>query len=119
MPTRSFGSVTIFSPRHDRAEILDTLRDSVSDLRDQLPLRQLILFGSQASGRSTVRSDIDLLVIYDDPPRDDAFRIVKKTIPLQGLEPHLFTVNEANERSDLIERMTRTSEVVFRADQEE
>jgi hypothetical protein len=65
-----------------------------------------------------VRSDIDLLVIYDDPPRDDAFRIVKKTIPLQGVEPHLFTVKEAEERSDLIERMTKTSEVVFRADQE-
>jgi predicted nucleotidyltransferase len=113
MPTRSSGSVRIFSPDHSREEIIEELHASLPALRRQLPLRRLVLFGSQASGRAAVGSDVDVLVIYDDPPRDDAFAIVKKTIALRGVEPHLFTTSQAQERRDLIRRMTEDSVVIF------
>jgi len=76
MPERSSSSVRVFYPRFDRAWLLQTLRARVDRLRALLPVRRVVLFGSYASGRSTVASDVDLLVVYDDPPRADAYALL-------------------------------------------
>lgn len=116
MPKTSSGSVTIFSPPHNRAEILDALREAVPEIRRQLPLRRLVLFGSQATGRAAVGSDIDVLAVYDGPRRDDAFKVVKRSIDLVGVEPHLFTTDEARTRHDLVDRMSGDGVVLYDAD---
>lgn len=74
---------------------------------------RVVLFGSYATGRATVTSDVDLLVVYEGPPRDDAFATVKKTIPVRGLEPHVYTERQAAERPALLSRMTRDGVVVW------
>ena len=94
MPSKSFGSVKIFSPRYSREEVIKLLRERLPDLAKVLPLRRVVLFGSYAKGNFTAFSDIDLLVVYADPPRSDAFKLVKKALNLLGLQPHVLSESE-------------------------
>jgi hypothetical protein len=34
---------------------------------------------------------VDLLVVYDGEKREDAYALVKKTLDILGLEPHVYT----------------------------
>lgn len=79
----------------------------MTDLAQLLPLRRAALFGSWATGRATVASDVDLLVIYSTPAREDAHRIVSQTISLRQLEAHVYTNEEAKRVRDTLDRMTR------------
>jgi predicted nucleotidyltransferase len=60
-------------------------------LAAELPLRQVVLFGSYARGTFTVASDVDLLVIYRGDPRADAHAVTRRTLDLPRLQPHLYT----------------------------
>jgi predicted nucleotidyltransferase len=66
-----------------------------------------------APGRATVASDVDLLVVCEGPPPTDAFATVKKAIPVRGLEPHVYTVEEAAKQRDLLGRMTQDGIVIW------
>ena len=72
-----------------------------------------MLFGSWAKGRETAFSDIDLMVIYASSHREDAYMLVRKHIDLRGLEPHVFSEEEANNLKENIDRMTREAIVLF------
>jgi len=37
---------------------------------------------------------VDLLVVYADPPRPDAFSVVRRAVGLRNLEPHVFAEGE-------------------------
>lgn len=116
MPSTSSGSATIFFPRYDRDELIARLEQGAEALREELPLQRVVLFGSQATGRATAASDIDVLVVYDGPPREDAFALVKKTIPLAGVEPHLYTTEEARQMRSVIARMTEDGISIYEAE---
>lgn len=107
MREESYGSVKVFWPSHNRESLIAELRDGIRTLARQLPLRRAVLFGSWAKGRATAFSDIDVLVVYADPPRDDASRLVSAAIPLRGLEVHLYSESEAEQLSDVLDRMAR------------
>ncbi|MBI2073679.1 MAG: nucleotidyltransferase domain-containing protein [Gemmatimonadetes bacterium] len=107
MPTRSSGSVKVFSPPHDRDELIARLRERVPALRLALPARRVVLFGSWAVGRATAFSDIDLLVVYAGPRREDAYALVRRTLGLRGLEPHVYSEEEAERLQTMLQRMTR------------
>jgi len=111
----SSTSVRVIFPALSREEDIQRIRDGLPKLADQLPLRQVTLFGSYARGRFTAYSDIDLLVIYDDPPVPDAFQRVRRTIPLRALEPHVYTVSEAASVASVLGRMTRDGVVLLDA----
>ena len=96
MPSKSFGSVKIFSPRYSREEVVQLLKERLPELAKALPLRRVVLFGSYARGNFTAFSDIDLLVVYADPHRSDAYGLVKKTLNLLGLQPHVLSPLPAN-----------------------
>ncbi|MDR5710375.1 MAG: nucleotidyltransferase domain-containing protein [Armatimonadota bacterium] len=83
------------------------LRTRIRELARSLPLRRAVLFGSWATGRATARSDVDLLVVYAGPAREDAYRIVRTVVALRGLEPHVYSEAEAEVLRPLLERMTR------------
>ncbi len=106
MLSKSFGSVKVFLPPFDLPTLLHLLEGRVKELAVQLPLRRVVLFGSWAKGQATAFSDIDLLVIYADPPRDDAYRIVRRTINLRGLEAHVYAESEARQVERVLQRMT-------------
>ena len=113
MPSESSRSASVSWPTWDRNDLVASIRNALPALRDALPVRRVVLFGSHATGRATVASDVDLLVVYEGPPREDAFATVKKTIPVRGLEPHVYTTKEAEAQEDLLTRMTRKGIVVF------
>lgn len=105
MPRTSSTSVRIFSPPFDRETLLQVLRQRVEELRGRLPIRRVVLFGSYARGRHTVGSDIDLLIVYAGPARDDAYALVRRTLGLPRLEPHLYTEEEYERLRKTIEAM--------------
>ncbi|MEW5707244.1 MAG: nucleotidyltransferase domain-containing protein [Actinomycetota bacterium] len=76
-------------------------------LKTKLPLVRVILFGSYAKGNYTVGSDIDLLVVYEGPQRQDAFALTKKILDIPHLEPHLYTKEEYNMLESVINRMVK------------
>ncbi|MCM8749239.1 nucleotidyltransferase domain-containing protein [Thermomicrobiaceae bacterium CFH 74404] len=76
------------------------------ELARLLPVRRAVLFGSWARGRATARSDVDVLVIYADPPRADAYALVWRTLRTPGLEPHVYAESEAVAIQETLERMT-------------
>ena len=76
MPRKSSTTVKVFYPRYSREEVLHRIRASLPLLREALPVLSVVLFGSYAKGTNTAFSDIDLLVVYQDPPRNDACTLV-------------------------------------------
>jgi predicted nucleotidyltransferase len=113
MRSESFGSVRIFSPRLSRDEVIEHLRARIPHLRARLPLTRLVLFGSYATGRHTVASDIDVLVVYAGDPLPQAYAIVRNALALPGVEPHVYAEREAERMADTIERMIRDGIPVF------
>lgn len=118
MPNESSRSATISWPTRTRDDIVASIREALPALRDELPVTRVVLFGSHATGRATVASDVDLLVVYEGPPRADAFATVKKAIPVRGLEPHVYTVDEAAKQRDLLGRMTQDGLLIWTDDRQ-
>ena len=107
MRKESSSSVRITFPAHSREELVDRLRQAVASLAADLPVRRAVLFGSWASRRATAYSDIDVLVVYADPPRDDAYSTVRRHLTVRGMEPHVYSEGEASQIEDTLRRMTR------------
>jgi len=84
---------------------VEHLRRRMEDLRAVLPVTRAVLFGSYARKRHTIASDIDLLVIYAGPKREDAYALVRRTLDLPRLEPHLYTEGEYGLLRNTIDRM--------------
>lgn len=107
MQNKSFSSAKVFYPPFDRQELLALLRQRIPALREKLPLKRVVLFGSYAKGRHTVASDIDLLVVHADRPRPDAYALVKRTLNIPRLEPHVYAEEEYEQARPVVERMIR------------
>uniref|UniRef100_A0A7C5VYT9 Nucleotidyltransferase domain-containing protein n=1 Tax=Thermomicrobium roseum TaxID=500 RepID=A0A7C5VYT9_THERO len=106
MRNESSNSVRIWSPHWTRDDLIAHLRARVRELARLLPVRRAVLFGSWARGRATARSDVDVLVIYADPPRADAHAVVWRALRTPGLEPHVYAESEAASIQETLERMT-------------
>jgi predicted nucleotidyltransferase len=94
-------------PSHSRAQLVALLRERLPKLATALPLKQAVLFGSWAKDRATAYSDVDLLVVYAAPPREDAYKVVRRSLHLRGLEPHVHSEAEAAALRPTLDRMTR------------
>ena len=115
MRPRSSGSVKVFYPPWNREALLVRLRKGVIALREVLPLVRVVLFGSYARGRQTVASDIDLLVVYAGAVRGDAYALVRRTLDLRRLEPHVYAEEEYAQVSETLERMVQDGIAVYSA----
>ena len=118
MPQRSSGSVRVFYPPWSREALLVRLREGVAALREVLPVVRVVLFGSCARGRQTVASDIDLLVVYAGAVRGDAYALVRRTLDLRRLEPHVYAEEEYAQVSETLERMIQDGITVYSAGSE-
>jgi len=87
-------------------------------LEQALPVTRAVLFGSWAKGRATAFSDIDLLVVYQDPPREDAYRKVVESVDIRGLEAHVYAESEAAPVAKTLEAMVRDGVDLLKPDQE-
>lgn len=115
MPGKSSSSVRIFYPAFDRAELIRMLRERLGRLEPKLPLLKVVLFGSYARGAYTVGSDVDLLVVYRGEPRPDAYALVKRSLAIPRLEPHLYTEAEYEAAASTVARMVRGGVTLFGA----
>ena len=88
------------------------LREGVAALRQVLPLF-VVLFGSYARGRQTVASDIDLLVVYAGAVRGDAYALIRHTLDLRRLEPHVYAEEEYAQVSATPECMIQDGITVY------
>ena len=107
MPQRSSRSVKVFYPPWNRETLLERLHAGVHALREVLPLDRVVLFGSYSRGRQTVASDVDLLVVYAGAVRGDAYALVRRTLNIRHLEPHVYTAEEYAQVRDTLERMVQ------------
>ncbi len=113
MLNRSSPSVRIFYPRWTKEKLIEHLREKLPLLASLLPLVRVVLFGSYATGRFTASSDIDLLVVHEGAPRADAYALIRKTLNVAGLEPHVYTRDEAARIQSTVERMERSGIILF------
>lgn len=107
MRGKSSTSVRVFFPPFTLEELLQLIRLRIPALRERLPLRRVVIFGSYAKGRQTAASDVDLLVIYAGERREDAFKIVKRTLNIPRLEPHVYSEEEYQKLKPTVERMAK------------
>jgi len=84
-------------------------------LHEVLPLVHVVLFGSYARGRQTVASDIDLLVVYAGAVRGNAYALVRCTLGLRRLEPHVYAEEEYAPVRETLERMVQDGITVYSA----
>lgn len=109
------SSVRVFYPKYNTEDVLKTIGQKIESLKVALPLKLVVLFGSYARGNYTVASDIDLLVVYKGEPRKDAYAIVKKTVDLPQLEPHVHTELEYAQ-TEVVQRMIKNGIVICRVE---
>jgi len=105
--------VRVFYPKWSREDILHHLKQNLPQLEARLPLLRVVLFGSYARGRATVASDVDLLVVYRGERREDAYALVKQTLGIPRLEPHVYAEEEYIAVKETVDRMAREGIPVY------
>ena len=113
MQRKSSDSVRVFYPKFDREKLVQNIRKRIEDLDQKLPLLLVVLFGSYAKGNYTVASDIDLLVVYRGKERKDAYSVIKRTLGVPRLEPHVYSNSEYEKMKKTINKMTKNGIVLF------
>lgn len=113
MLKESSSSVQIFYPKYNRNSIIQILKNRVENLNEKLPLTLVVLFGSYAKGNYSVSSDVDLMVIYKGKLKDKAFAIVKKTLSIPLLEPHVYSDGEYVELKETIDKMIKDGVIIY------
>ena len=118
MRRRSSSSVKVFYPSLDRDEVVNLLREKLPELTSKLPVVKAVLFGSYAKGNYTVASDIDLLIVYQGPSREDVYALVKRTLAIPRLEVHAYSEEEYQRLRETIRRMEDGGITVFERKEE-
>lgn len=113
MEKKSSTSVRVFYPRFDRKTLKETISRRLPSLMNRLPISSIILFGSVARGTHTVRSDIDILIVYEGARREDAYTVVKKVLDIPRLEPHVYTEEEYIQVKERVDKMVRNGISIF------
>jgi hypothetical protein len=83
--------VRVTYPSLSKGGVVQRLKEASVVLEKRLPIARIVLFGSYATGRYTVASDIDVLVVYTGAERPDAYRLVVDCVRLPHLEPHVYS----------------------------
>lgn len=98
-------SVQVFYPPWNRETLLERLRKGLEALAREVPLEAAYLFGSWARGRAVAGSDVDLLLLYRGPRREDLHRLARRAFPGLPLELHAYTLEEAQALGPVLARM--------------
>ena len=85
------SQVRVAYPSVTRRQVIEKLRQAYVKLKEKLPVARIILYGSYARDRYTAGSDIDIVVVYEGPPREDAYKLVVEEIGLPRLEPKVYS----------------------------
>jgi len=94
MRKKSLNIVKVYYPKFNLEEIIKRIRKRLKKGLKKIPIKTVILFGSYAKGNYTVASDIDLLIIYEDPKIRNDYSICWDLFKIPQLELHVYTESE-------------------------
>jgi len=102
----------------DKAEAIERVKQYAAVLARELPVKQVILFGSHVKGYANEYSDIDVAVVLHDVAVADYLATLQRLCALRTaidpmIEPHL--VLEAGDDTGFLQEVERTGEVIYRA----
>ena len=102
----------------DKAEVIARVTQYAEVLARELPVTQVILFGSYVSGQPHEDSDIDVAVVMHDVATGDYLAVLKRLCVLRTpidpmIEPHLML--ETGNNGGFLQDVRRTGEVIFLA----
>jgi predicted nucleotidyltransferase len=101
----------------DKAEVIEHVKRYAAALSHELPVTQVILFGSYVIGQPHEDSDIDVAVVVKEISEDyltlitHLYALATPIDPM--IEPHLLL--EDGNNSGFLEEVQRTGEVIYRA----
>ncbi len=113
MLKRLSSSVRVYLPAFNREELIAQLQRKIPDLCQVLPVTRVVLFGSYARDQYTAASDIDLLVVYAGESNPQAYALVRRTLGIRRLEPHVYTESEYLQVKDVVERMIQSGIALY------
>lgn len=113
MLKKSLSSVRIYYPKYSTTEILKRISESLESLKNYLPLKLVVLFGSYAKKTYTAASDIDLLIVYEGKKREDAYIRCRKILNITRLELHIYSESEYNDNKQTVERMIKDGTLLY------
>jgi len=118
MPKKYSDSVRIYYPKFNREELIRLLKEKVSGLSKELPLKTVALFGSYAKNRHTAASDIDLFVVIKNQSKDKAYHKIYYSLGIDNLELHLYTSEEyeklRGDKHPFIREIEETGTIIFK-----
>jgi predicted nucleotidyltransferase len=93
--------------------VQEIIKDYVLNLRRQIPIEKVIVFGSYAKGNTHKFSDVDVAIFSDyfkDMSRVDSiyFLLLNAADYDIDLEPQGFTMDEYNEPAGLVSEIIKT-----------
>lgn len=102
----------------DKAEVIERVKQYAAVLSQELPVKQVILFGSYVSGTPHRDSDIDVAVVMHDVATEDYLAVLKRICALRTqidplIEPHLML--ETGNNGGFLQEVQRMGEVIYRA----
>ena len=102
----------------DKAQVIERVKQYAEALAHELPVTQVILFGSYVSGQPHEDSDIDVAVVLRDVAVADYLAVLKRLCVLRTpidpmIEPHLVLENGNN--GGFLQEVLCTGEVIYRA----
>ena len=94
MPRKSSNSAKVYYPELSREKLVEILRAGLEKLNLE-EVKLAILFGSYATNRYTVASDVDLFVVVSDQSDvDQIYNKLVKNLEIRRLEPHIIRESE-------------------------
>ena len=114
IPNESLSSARVFYPKYNKKELIERIKGKLEKLNQQLNLTKVVLFGSYAKGNYTAASDVDLLVVYSGKPEEDPFKLVKRTLEISGLEPHIYREEEYVDAKEKVRKMEKGGVVLWK-----
>ncbi len=82
------------NPSCDRLKVVEAIACRLTMLRQVLPIKLLVLCDALSAGDGNGSKETRLVVIYDNPKKDDADQDFKDALELSGLEPRLYSLDE-------------------------
>lgn len=102
----------------DKTQIIEDVKRYAQALAQELPVTQVILFGSQVRGQSDEDSDIDVAVVMRDVAVSEYLAVLKRLCVLRTpinpmIEPHLLL--EVADSTDFLQEVRKHGTVIYRA----
>ncbi|MBT3259433.1 MAG: nucleotidyltransferase domain-containing protein [Deltaproteobacteria bacterium] len=105
----------------DKRKVLEIVKDYAEVVRENFPVRKIILYGSHARETALADSDIDVAVVLDRVEEDylstgAMLFTLSRDIDLR-IEPVLLEAGK--DMSGFLEEINKTGEIVYSADENE